>query len=64
MVGLAVSDHPAAWSYVNEASPEGDAFQGSTMQAVRPSRQLEEDHANGKSSQLLFTFLLRYNIFL
>jgi len=50
MVGLPVSDHPAARSYVNEASPEGDAFQGSTcmvgsdhaatMQAVRPSRQL------------------------
>jgi len=30
MVGLPVSDHPAAWSYVNEASPEGDAFQRST----------------------------------
>jgi len=36
MVGLPVSDHPAAWSYVNEASPEGDAFQGSTCMERLP----------------------------
>jgi len=68
-------DFPFAWKDFKDfrwmAAPWSYLFQGSTMQldgrcrpsrqAVRPSRQLEEDHANG---QLLFTFLLRYNIFL